>query len=232
MIQAVILAGGAATRMGGQCKALLNIEGKPFITRLIDMLERAEIYNPLVLTHEWPIRAPQINHLDDSSVGRRLGTGGALMHALPRLADPFMVLNGDSFVPGLDYRAVAAEFRRVRQEGMAGLMVTYPDDVDAGGGNARMLGDHVTEYRKDPRAHDLDITDPLEHTDAGVFITSPDKLSQYAEGAEAPFDLSVIYQAMIRAGVLAGYEVPTVPYEVGSPEGLERYRAAVREGRA
>ena len=81
MIQAVILAGGAGTRMGGQCKALINIEGKPFITRLIETLARAEVYNPLVLTYEWPLRAPDIQHLDDG--GQRLGTGGALLPALP-----------------------------------------------------------------------------------------------------------------------------------------------------
>ncbi len=230
MIQAVILAGGVGSRMGRQCKALLNIEGQPFITRLIDTLARAEVHSPLVLTHEWPLRAPTIQHRNDGQ--QRLGTGGALLNALPLLHDPFMVLNGDSFVPGVDYRAIVAEYRRVREDGAAGLMVVYPpfpvpqigDDDPC---NTDLVDSRVTAYGKVPQ-----LGDEYGYVDAGIFITSPDKLSQYSEGAIAPFDLGLIYRNMIAAGVLAGYEVQTVPYEVGSPEGLERYRAAVREGRA
>lgn len=223
MIQAVILAGGAGTRMDNQCKALINIEGRPFITRLIDTLARANVGTPLVLTHEWPLRAPDLRHLDDGP--ERLGTGGALLHALPKLADPFMVLNGDSFVSGLDYRAVVHAFQRAREVGMAGLMVVFPYDrsqpPNVWFGEGRIL-----DYTK----HKLH--EEMQHVDAGIFITSPDKLSQYAEGAKPPFDLSVVYSGMIRAGILAGYETPIVPYEIGSPEGLERYRAAVKEGKA
>jgi NDP-sugar pyrophosphorylase family protein len=154
----------------------------------------------------------------------RLGTGGALLHALPKLADPFMVLNGDSYVPGIDYQEVALQFKNVREEGMAGLMVVYPVAGNVDFIDSMTPGGVVDGYRKGSMLG--------THTDAGIFITSPDKLSQYAEGAEPPFDLSVIYNGMIRAGVLAGYETPLIPYEIGSPEGLERYRAAVREGRA
>ena len=72
----------------------------------------------------------------------------------------------------------------------------------------------------------------MHHIDAGVFITSPSALSQYAEGQEMPFDLGLVYRRMIRAHQLAGFETSIVPYEIGSPEGLERYTVAVREGRA
>jgi NDP-sugar pyrophosphorylase family protein len=218
MIQAVILAGGAGTRMGGANKALTNIEGQPFITRLIDNLERVGVNRPLCLTYEWPLRAPDVYHYDEGPV--RLGTGGALIHALPKLADPFMVLNGDSYVPGIDYADVRYAWLHAKhEEGMAGLMVVYPTQ-----GNVGMVQGDITSYHKGGMDH--------AYTDAGIFITSPDKLSQYAEGATPPFDLSVIYTGMIRAGVLAGYETTIVPYEIGSPEGLERYRQAVKEGRA
>lgn len=220
MIQAVILAGGAGTRMGGRCKALINIEGKPFITRLIDALAIAGVNRPLCLTHEWPLRAPDIWHIDEKV---RLGTGGALLNALPKLADPFMVLNGDSYVPGIDYLAVMREFQRVREEGMAGLMIINRNSNEVA--NVCALDGKILDYKKGGSGR-------AGHVDAGIFITTPDKLSQYAEGAVLPFDLSVIYTGMIRAGVLAGYETQIVPYEIGSMEGLERYRAAVREGRA
>jgi NDP-sugar pyrophosphorylase family protein len=107
---AAILAGGLGTRLRGQLggtpKALHSIHGVPFISYLLDQIDRAPVSRivvcaghygdqlgrslgqrpaavPLVISHQcWP-----------------MGTGGALRHALELFnADNVLVLHGDSYI--------------------------------------------------------------------------------------------------------------------------------------
>jgi len=50
-----------------------------------------------------------------------LGTGGAIIRALPLLGDAFYVLYGDSYLP-VDYRAAGERFLR---SGRLGLMTVF-----------------------------------------------------------------------------------------------------------
>ena len=225
MIQTVILAGGAGTRMGGVVKALLQVEKQPFLQRLLAYYNGWGISNIVLLCGDYPV-PDGITTVREGTVRR--GTGGAVLNALPKLVDPFMVVNGDSLVPRLDFREVIRAYKDSKK---AGLMVAYArqwphEDGDGERPNTQVLGGMVEDYSKEHHAK------TMHHVDAGVFITNPYEFSQYAGGAEPPFDLGLVYRGMIRANQLAAYETKQVPFEVGSPEGLERYRAAVKAGLA
>jgi len=106
--QAVILAGGMATRLGALAsdtpKPLLKVAGRPFIEHIIAHCRRYQVREFIVLAgpHEQKFRAAL-------GSGRALGvpievvaepapagTAGALHYVRRRLGDRFLMLNGDS----------------------------------------------------------------------------------------------------------------------------------------
>ncbi|WP_407151439.1 HAD-IIIA family hydrolase [Bradyrhizobium sp. ORS 86] len=110
MKQAVVLVGGLGTRLGERTrtvpKPLLEVGGRPFLDYILDELTRyGSIESILLLAGHRaeqvvgqydgrPWRAATISVITEPG---QLGTGGALKHAAPRLADRFFLLNGDSF---------------------------------------------------------------------------------------------------------------------------------------
>ena len=65
----------------------------------------------------------------------------------------------------------------------------------------------------------------MRHIDYGLGIISSATLLSYP--AERPLDLATVYQDELKAGQLAGYEVQTRFYEIGSAPGLEETRAFI-----
>jgi D-glycero-D-manno-heptose 1,7-bisphosphate phosphatase len=106
--QAVILAGGRATRLGELArdtpKPLLVVGGRPFIEHVILHCRRYGVREFLILAgpHADKFRAAlgDGQHLGVSiqlvPEPAPAGTGGALHYVADRLADTFLVLNGDS----------------------------------------------------------------------------------------------------------------------------------------
>jgi len=106
--QAVILAGGMATRMGALAmdtpKPLLKVAGRAFIEHIIAHCRRYQVGEFIVLAgpHEPKFRAALGN---GSALGVSIevvaepapaGTAGALHYVRHRLGDWFLILNGDS----------------------------------------------------------------------------------------------------------------------------------------
>ena len=112
-----ILAGGLATRLRPITekipKLLVEVAGEPFFSHQIRLLEKAGLTR-LVLCVGYLGEKIVEQYGDGSKWGvtieyvfdgpQLLGTGGALIAALPQLADAFYVLYGDSYLP-IDYRA-------------------------------------------------------------------------------------------------------------------------------
>ncbi len=108
--QAVILVGGLGTRLGERArlvpKPLLEVAGRPFLDYILDELSRYPTIQQILL-----LAGHQAGQVVDRYEGKRwrgatvsvvsepapLGTGGALKHAVSRLENRFLLLNGDSF---------------------------------------------------------------------------------------------------------------------------------------
>ncbi len=107
--QAVILAGGRGTRLGEITRKtprpLLQVDGQPFITLLIDELLRFGFDNIVVLVGEYMDAFEQAlleyptprARVELVSEPEPAGTAGALVHAENFLRPRFLLLNGDSF---------------------------------------------------------------------------------------------------------------------------------------
>jgi NDP-sugar pyrophosphorylase family protein len=108
-LTAVILAGGLGTRLrpvvSDRPKVLAMIQGRPFMSYLLDQLVSAGIRSVVLCTgYQGEQVKSTLGHsyrtleLIYSQEPSPLGTGGALRQALPLLqSDPVLVLNGDSF---------------------------------------------------------------------------------------------------------------------------------------
>ena len=228
--EALILAGGLATRLGpltaGRPKSLIEVEGVPFIRLQLDLLKRNGIRRAVLAVGHLAeaIEAAVGDGARDGVAVRyshdgpvRLGTGGAVMKALPLLGSPFFVLYGDSYLT-CDYRAVARRFESV--PGAEGLMTAFRNEGRWGACNLRFEGGRILKYDKADR-------DPaMRHIDYGLNILTREAFAGFAEGAE--FDLSAVFQRLLARGRLAACEVPERFYEIGSHEGLADLAAYLR----
>jgi NDP-sugar pyrophosphorylase family protein len=221
MLPVAILAGGLATRLRPLTetipKALVEINGEPFLAHQLRLLRRSGIER-VVLCAAW--RGEQIREYagDGRAFGLRveysfdgpqlLGTAGAIRRALPLLGDSFFVLYGDSYLP-CDYAAIERTFQASK---MAALMTVFPNSDRWDTSNVEFSGARIQAYDKVNR------TVAMRHIDYGLGVFRRDVFEALPEGR--PADLAAVYQDLVSRCELAAYEVPTRFYEIGSPEGI------------
>jgi NDP-sugar pyrophosphorylase family protein len=221
MMPVVILAGGLATRLRPITekipKALIEVEGHPFLWHQLQLLKRHGVRR-VVLLVGYLGEAIEKRFGDGSSIGIELqysydgpallGTAGAIRRALPLLPDPFFVLYGDSYLP-CDYQAIETAFLA---SGKPGLMTVYRNDGRHDRSNVEFDGHRILRYdKRNPAA-------AMHHIDYGLGAFAPAVFGPLPE--DQPCDLEVAYQRLIAAGSLAAFEVYERFYEIGSAEGL------------
>jgi NDP-sugar pyrophosphorylase family protein len=136
-ITAVVLAGGLGTRlrsvMRDRPKVLAEVNGRPFLSYLLDQLTDAGVQSIVLCTgygaeavacHFGPsYRCASLTYSRETSA---LGTGGALRLARTYLrSDPVLVLNGDSYCAA-DLPAFLERHRRTGAEASL-LLAEVPD---------------------------------------------------------------------------------------------------------
>src|SRR5579872_952453 len=137
LLPVAILAGGLAGRMHPHTeripKALLDLNGEPFIAHQLRLLERQGVAQVVLCIahlgrmieefvgdgHRFGLN---VRYSQDGD--KLLGTAGALRQALPLLGDAFFVMYGDSYLP-CDFRAIQQSFVR---SGRLGLMTVFQND--------------------------------------------------------------------------------------------------------
>jgi NDP-sugar pyrophosphorylase family protein len=223
-----ILAGGLATRLRPLTervpKALLEVNGKPFVEHQIELLVRngveeivfclgylgEQVQTALGNGRKWGLK---LNYVFDGPV--LLGTGGALQKALPYLGEAFFVLYGDSYLE-CDYSAIEQAFWR---SGRSGLMTVFKNMDRWDRSNVLFENGRVIRYDKKNRTPDM------QYIDYGLGVLKADTFEKYPRDKE--IDLAAIYQGLAAGDQLAGYEVTQRFYEIGSLAGLEETRAYI-----
>lgn len=109
-IDAIILAGGTATRLQDVAddtpKALVDVDGRPFITYQFNQLLKAGIRRVIVCTGHLSTKFPEImDHkykeleIIYSTEQEPLGTGGAIANAIKLIiSNNCLIMNGDSYI--------------------------------------------------------------------------------------------------------------------------------------
>lgn len=227
-VQCVILAGGLATRMRPLTeavpKALIPICGKPFIHHQLAWLSHHGV-NDVILSigykgemirdevgtgKRWGVN---VTYVDE---GRDLkGTGGALRLALDRgvLEESFLVTYGDSFLP-VDFSAVWSAFQAQK---LPALMTVFRNQGKWDTSNVWFKEGRILLYDKTHRQ--VEHIEKLQYIDYGLSVFQRSVVeTKIPSGIK--MDLSDLFYALSQSGELAGYEVNTRFYEIGSPEGL------------
>lgn len=227
LIPAALLAGGLATRLRPITekvpKALVDIDGRPFIDHQLALLRRNGIRR-VVMCLGYRGEMVEDHCGDGSRYGGMelkysydgdtlLGTGGALRRASHLLGDAFWVMYGDSYMD-IDYPAVLDHFDR---SGAEGLMTVLRNSNRWDKSNVVFRDNTLVRYEK------RDATVEMEHIDYGVAVLRRTALTGIP--ADRPSDLAELYTLMVADGRMAGYEVTNRFYEIGTPAALQEARA-------
>jgi NDP-sugar pyrophosphorylase family protein len=216
-----LLAGGLAKRMRPLTekvpKALLEVAGEPFIAHQLRLFRREGIARVvLCVGYKWEMIQAFVG--DGAKFGleviysvdgpKLLGTGGALRNALPHLGPEILVMYGDSWLD-TTFAPIVEAFRT---SGKPALMTVFRNNGQWDTSNVWYENGVISRYDKRERLPHM------HHIDWGLSILKSDLLAE--KSPDTAFDLAEIYTDLSRRGELAGYEVTTRFYEIGSMEGL------------
>jgi MurNAc alpha-1-phosphate uridylyltransferase len=225
MLPIVILAGGLATRLYPLTrkipKALLDVNGEPFIAHQLRLLAKQRILDVVICIGYLaePLRDFVGNgeqfglRIQYSLDGEKLlGTGGAIRKALPLLGENFFVIYGDSYLL-CDFASVENRFGQCE---CSSLMTIHHNQGLWDASNISLSNGRILNYDNHHHTADMEYIDyGLSVFNTGIFNLFPPNL---------PFDLGKVYNQQIETGQLAVYEVHERFYEIGSLNGLADLR--------
>ena len=238
MKQAIILAGGKGTRLqerlNGLPKPLVSICGKPLLERQIETLKSYGFDQILILVNHGADQIIQFCHSKDNwnidiqclDDGQPLGTAGATIQILPKLADEFLVVYGDTMFD-IDLNRFQA-FHDEEKLASATLFLhpnDHPQDSDlvTMDGQRRITGFYP--YPHDPKVYLPNLVN------AGMYYFRKDALKSWV-GSSAALDFGKdIFPALIKQGaLLRGYNSPEYIKDCGTPKRLDKVSAHYESG--
>jgi mannose-1-phosphate guanylyltransferase len=233
-MKAVVLVGGFGTRMRPLTetvkKELLPLVDRPVLDHTLDRLVRhgvdevvmsspylEEAFAPFIESRRG---SPSITWVTEPAP---LGTGGAIVHALPALGDdPFLALNGD-ILTDLDLTSMAD---RHRDRGAAvSIALHHVEDARPFGlvetdGDGRVLA--FREKPEDPAPGDVN---------AGTYLLDPSRLRTWSADREISVERE-IFPALIDDGALVvGFASAAYWIDLGTPQQYLQAHADMLAGR-
>lgn len=215
-----LLAGGLATRLrpltSFMPKSLIPIAGDPFLAHQLRLIHAGGIREVVLCCG---FLGDQIEDFagDGSRFGlsityshdgeQPLGTGGALLKALPLLGERFLVMYGDSWLT----EPIEPVWRTFLDSGKPALMSVFCNQNRWGASNVEFRKGMVVRYNKrhpSTAMHHIDYG--LDALDAGVL----------AHWSVPVFDLGDVWSGLADYSLLAGYETSERFYEIGSLAGM------------
>jgi NDP-sugar pyrophosphorylase family protein len=229
-VQAVILCGGLATRLGplakSRPKSMITIEGKPFLEYQLEMLKKKGIQDVVLCTG---YKGEQIQDYFGDGKGfgvnirysvekTPLGTAGALKNAVALLNDIFTVIYGDSYL-FLDFGKMMAHFNFFDKTGM---MTVYQNLDRYDKSNTIIEGDFVIKYSK------TDKSEAMKYIDYGANVFRKNVLEMIPR--DRFYSLEELFAKLIEQKQMLAYEVKERFYEIGSTEGLAEFGRFIKNG--
>ena len=220
----MVLAAGLGVRMrpltNTRPKPLVNVAGKTLLDHMLDKLAEAGVSRAVVnvhylpdqiIAHTRPRETPRITISDERDV--ILGTGGAVVKALPQLGDaPFFHVNADTlWIDGVRPNLVrlADHFDPARMDILLLMAPTAGSIGYSGHGDYAMLPDGTLRKRKE---HQI-----VPFVYAGAAILSP----VIFKGAPAgEFALTKMFDRANEQGRLFGLRLDGTWMHVGTPEAI------------
>lgn len=224
-----LLAGGLATRLRPITetipKLLVEVAGEPFFSHQIRLLKQNGLTRIVLCVGYLGERIVE-HYRDGAAWGvdiqysfdgpKLLGTGGAIIKALPKLGEAFYVLYGDSYLP-INYPAVGQAFLDSDKQG---LMTVFENHGRHDTSNVWFEDGQIMVYDKKTKIPQM------HHIDYGLGLLRKEALGVFPR--DEFVDLAAVYGRLVSAGQLAGYEVKKRFYEIGSHSGLDELDQLLR----
>ena len=228
-ITVAILCGGLGTRLGALTqdtpKPLLPVGGMPFLDHLLLELGRFGFRKIVLLAHFQPeailafartsVAAARFGlELSVSIEPEAAGTGGALHHARDRLSDPFLLLNGDTWL-AINYHAVLARLDTAGAVAALGLRaVADPDRYNT----AELADGMIARFSRDRAARGVGLIN------GGVAACSGALLERLpAKGSIE----DLVWPALAAQGRLAGVVTDGYFLDIGVPAAFALAQTAI-----
>jgi len=225
-LQAVVLAGGLATRMRPRTltvpKSMLEVAGRPFVEWQLELLASCGIRDVVMCVAH--LAEPIEAHVGDGARWgvrvrwahegpKLLGTAGAIRAALELLEPSFLVTYGDSYLP-FDY----AEPLRIlaAHEDCDGVMAVYRNEGKWDTSNVILSPDGAWVERYDK----ADKTPAFDHIDYGATALRREVIARLPAPGGQPLGLDAVQRDLARAQRLRACLARERFFEIGSPEGL------------
>ena len=230
--QAVILAGGLATRLYPVTKtipkSLIDINGSPFIDHQIKLLEKNRIKKILIcagylgemIQDHLKKNKPDIEISFSFDGEKLLGTGGAIRKAIRILDNEFFVIYGDSYLP-VSFQDVAQFFEI---SGKKSLMTVVKNEDMWDKSNVIFEKSRIIRYDKKDKSPEM------KYIDYGLGIFKKKVFDEIPE--DQVTDLADIYKDMLKKNELAGYKIKSRFYEIGSFHGIEELKEYLKNSGA
>lgn len=221
--QAVVIAGGLATRMRPLTltvpKAMLEVGGRPFVDWQLERLAACGIRDVVMcVAHLAEVIEAHVG--DGARFGVRvrwahegetlLGTAGCVRAALDFLAPTFLVTYGDSYLP-FDY-AEPLQILEAHLDDCDGVMAVYKNDGAFDASNVVTDGTWVLRYEKG-------VDDPaFDSIDYGATALRREVIAALPAGQRVGLDS--VQHALAGQKRLRACRARERFFEIGSPEGL------------
>lgn len=227
-MQAIILAGGLATRLGDTAKnkpkSLVEIQGKPFLQYQLELLKGNGLKNIVLCIGHMGNQIQEIFgngsrygvNIQYSIEDKLLGTAGAIKKAEPLLEEMFFTLYGDSYFC-LNINDILNYFRA---QDKTALMTVYRNDGLYDRSNTTIEGKFVTKYDKNNPSKDM------VFIDYGLNLFRNNVLELIPENTH--YGLEDVFSQLIANQELLAYKVKDRFYEIGSIKGLKECSDFIR----
>jgi D,D-heptose 1,7-bisphosphate phosphatase len=233
--QAIILAGGAGTRLrerlGDLPKPMIPIAGKPLLEHQIELCRRFGFTDLVFFVHyradlieqhfgdgaKWDVRIRYVIEKEP------LGTGGAVLAGFELLAERFLVLYGDTMV-NVDLERISKAHSEAKA---AATLLLHPNDHPLDSDLVELDADNrVTAFHNRPHPPGVWRQNLVN---AALYVMEKSALASFQSPianlpSPKPFDFGRdIFPAMVRRGFkLLGYNSPEYIKDIGKPERYDR----------
>jgi len=205
-------------------KAMMPIEGKPFLEREIALLHSKGISDfvicigylgQVIEEHFGDGHRFGVSIMYVSDWPKMLGPAGALKKAAPLLADSFFVTYGDAYLR-MNYVDM---LRSLVESEALGVMAVYRNKNAHGRSDLEVENGRIVRY--DKRGGEA-----MEWINYGV--TALRKQALRLIPSKGPCDEEKFYGMLIARSKLLAYKVRNRFYEIGTPSSLEEFRMFIR----
>ena len=186
-MQAIILCGGLATRLGETAKTLpkilLKISGKTVLEWQIQLLKDAGVTEVVLASgHLHDVLYERVGEvyagmrIRYAKEEKRLGTGGAVQNAMKQIgASPFFVLNGDILLANFSLREMLDRFRK----GMAGVLLSvHVPDIRPYGEIVSNSDGRIQAFREKQPTH------RAGYVNGAIYLFDPSITDAFPKGQE------------------------------------------------